>query len=106
MFGVVTPYTIGYSGLFLAVLPLHPLGNPAYMLKAANKFYPAALLSYSLGLACALYSVYGMAFHRPFAIYFVFPALLYWFIFTEPGKADDNMKQHEHKTGTQGGADA
>ena len=106
MAGVVTPYSIGFSGLFLAVLPLHPLGNPAYMQKVAAKFHPATLVSYALGLGCAAYSVYGMIIQRPLAVYFVFPALLYWFIFTEPGKADENMKKQLQTSDAEVGTNA
>lgn len=106
MLGVVTPYSVGFSGLFLAVLPLHPLGNRAYLQKVATRFPFVALAFYALGLGCAAYSVYGMVFHRPSAMYFVFPALLYWFVFTEPGKANDNMKRHLQASGAPEGNNA
>lgn len=103
---MVTPYSVGFSGLFIAVLPLHPLGNPAYLQKVATKYPQLALLSYALGLGCAAYSIYGIVFHRPSAMYFVFPALLYWFVFTEPGKANENMKRHQQTSEAQGGNNA
>ena len=106
MFGVVTPYTIGFSGLFLAVLPLHPLGQRAYLQRVATRYPRLALVSYILGLGCVAYSVYGIVLHRPGAMYFIFPALLYWFSFTEPGKANRNMKHQNADGEAQGGSDA
>jgi len=103
MLGVVTPYTVSFAGLLLAVAALHPFGLPPYMNSIARRSAPAAVLAYFTGLACAVYAIYGTLRHQPWAVWLVFPALCYWFFLTDSQPGSARMAKANHNGEAEGG---
>lgn len=94
MVGVVTPYSLMLLGVAVAILPLYPGSDKAYIRKFFREKLPFAMAIYVISLVGCGVAYYVFTSRLPMEYWLVslLPAVVYWFSVTEPAKPEKETK--------------